>query len=454
MTSCRVGSVAPAGPTTDPLMSIRDVIADTAIALAKRHMHESVGPAHLVAVLFERNEVRERAGLDESQQLWKLPPDGDALQAPSVSEEAAEFLLRCTSVDDAAAVLRELVEAGLDDGGSSAVSSASRETGGGSPSWAQEAMDESEAEGDERPSTRSAQSSGAVATSTGHAHRPREEVLAEAQQELDGLVGLSQVKAQVQSLIDQHRLNLERTNRGLPSVPIGMNVAMTGNPGTGKTTVARILAKFYRGLGLLPSGHLVEAHRADLVAGYVGQTALKVEKVVNDAMGGVLFIDEAYALSTTGGGGFGEEAVATLVKVMEDRRDRLAVFVAGYANEMAHFMDSNPGLKSRFTGNIAFTDYSPDELVGIFRALATEHHLEADEMVLEALRERFFIAPEEFRYGNARSVRNLFNAMFAAMATRVYADGIVTDEEVLGFEVSDVPELGEREIRRRPGFHA
>jgi hypothetical protein len=138
---------------------------------------------------------------------------------------------------------------------------------------------------------------------------------------------------------------------------------------------------------------------------------------------------------------------------MEDRRDRLAVFAAGYANEMVRYMDSNPGLGSRFTGNIALTDYSPDELVGIFRTMAEEHHLEADDTVLDALRERFFVAPEEFRYRDARSVRNLFNAMFVAMTTRVYGDGVVTDEEVLGFELSDVPDLGEGDIRRRPGFH-
>jgi Cdc6-like AAA superfamily ATPase len=433
-------------------MSIREVIADNAIALAKRHMHMRVGPKHLAVVLFERNEVRERAGLVESDRPSTLPPDGDAIEAPSISEEAAELILRCSSVDGAAEVLRELFDAGSDDGSFSTIDAAAR-IAEDSSAGVRAGTAEADVDGEVQRSARRARLPGAASTEQEYAHRPREEVLAEAQEELEGLIGLSQVKAQVQSLIDQHRLNLERTNRGLPSVPIGLNVAMTGNPGTGKTTVARVLAKFYQGLGLLPSGHLVEAHRADLVAGYVGQTALKVEKIVNEAIGGVLFIDEAYALTTTGGGGFGEEAVATLVKLMEDRRDRLAVFVAGYANEMARFMDSNPGLKSRFTGNIAFTDYSPDELVGIFRTMAEEHHLRADDMVLDALRERFFVAPEEFRYGNARSVRNLFNAMFAAMATRVYEDGVVTDEEVLGFEVADVPDLGEGDIRRRPGFH-
>jgi SpoVK/Ycf46/Vps4 family AAA+-type ATPase len=244
--------------------------------------------------------------------------------------------------------------------------------------------------------------------------------LDELQSELDSLVGLATVKEQVRALVAFLQVQARRKEAGLPEVATGQHLVFFGNPGTGKTTVARLLAEMYREMGLLRKGHLVETDRAGLVGQFVGTTALKTDRVIRRALDGVLFIDEAYALAPEGAyHDFGPEAVEALLKRMEDFRHRLVVIVAGYPRLMNAFLDSNPGLRSRFSREIAFPDYSTEELVAITGKFAADHEYVLGNGADDVLRSVLNSAVRGEGFGNARFARTLFEQSLNAQALRL-----------------------------------
>ncbi|MEE0955810.1 MAG: AAA family ATPase [Eubacterium sp.] len=261
---------------------------------------------------------------------------------------------------------------------------------------------------------------------------------------LDKLIGLEQIKKDVRELADFAKVQKARKDAGMKSVPISMHLVFTGNPGTGKTTVARILAKIYKNIGVLPTGQLVETDRSGLVAGYVGQTAIKTQGLISKALGGILFIDEAYALSQKDDA-FGQEAIDTLLKAMEDHREELVVIVAGYTEPMEKFINSNPGLKSRFNKYFEFPDYTMDELIDIFKLDCTKYDYTISEDTLKHVRE--LLAARRLasidNFANARDVRNLFETIVTNQARRVAGLKDPTREqmmEILPEDLIDEPE--------------
>ncbi|WP_375426593.1 AAA family ATPase [uncultured Friedmanniella sp.] len=234
--------------------------------------------------------------------------------------------------------------------------------------------------------------------------------------QLDALTGLSEVKAEIHRQVAVLRVEGLRSKAGLRSPTITRHLVFVGNPGTGKTTVARLVGGIYRALGLLSQGQLVEVDRSELVAGYLGQTATKTAEVVASAAGGVLFIDEAYSLS---GDQYGREAVDTLVKEMEDRRDDLVLIVAGYPDPMVVFIAQNPGLASRFRTTIEFADYTDDELVAILGSMAAAGDYDLGEGCLGRFRSILTTTPRGGTFGNGRFARNLFEAAVGRHAWRL-----------------------------------
>ena len=264
------------------------------------------------------------------------------------------------------------------------------------------------------------------------------ETIDELKAELAGYIGLEGVKKEVSNLINMMTVWKMRKEHGLPNVEMSLHMVFSGNPGTGKTMIARLMARVYKCLGILSKGQLVEVDRSGLVAGYVGQTATKTSEVIGKALGGVLFIDEAYTLSSGAENDFGQEAIDTLLKAMEDHRDDLVVIVAGYTDLMDKFIHSNPGLESRFNRFLLFEDYSLDELMAIFKMRCGKGYIlspEAEPLVRDYIAEE---SADGDGFGNARGVRNIFEHILVAQNNRLAKLDTVTRDDLMTLLPEDV----------------
>jgi SpoVK/Ycf46/Vps4 family AAA+-type ATPase len=314
--------------------------------------------------------------------------------------------------------------------------------------------------------TNAANGKKAASTPPKAAEAPKEEIppkedIEDLKKELNELIGLTGIKREVNNLINIATVHNLRKKHGLKNPKLSLHMVFSGNPGTGKTTIARIMSRIYHSLDILSKGHLVEVDRSGLVAGYVGQTAIKTSEVIEKAKGGVLFIDEAYALTNRGSTDYGLEAVDTLLKAMEDMREDLVVIVAGYTELMKAFVHSNPGLESRFNRFMFFPDYTIDEMVGIFNMRCGKSGYALADGAEDTLRD---ILTEESKdvesFGNARGVRNLFERAIAAQADRLAkGEEEINKDTLMSLKSEDLraaledkkAEAGEKEIEEETG---
>ena len=307
---------------------------------------------------------------------------------------------------------------------------------------------EDSSEADETPATNNASSAAGSASPATNAVESVEEVLAE----LDSLVGLEEVKSEVRKIVNLAKVNEARRAQGLKVPPMTYHMVFTGNPGTGKTTVARIVARAFRALGIAKTGQLVETDRSGLVGRYEGETAVKTNAKIDEAIGGILFVDEAYQLVSGENDDYGKEAIATLLKRMEDDRDRLIVIAAGYTDEMRDFLDANSGLRSRFPRMIEFADYTAPELAAIFRSMAKKNELalapDLDAGLDAAIAK--LTAKRDRTFGNARFVRQLFEDATARQATRLAESGELDAEALKTLALADLSSGERKEDIRAP----
>jgi hypothetical protein len=426
---------------------------------------DAVGPLldpPLVATTQQLRETRlvdgRRSWLAQCSPLYQLLVDADARNGTERSHVYYHHAMRVAhsviAVDlvptgdelDAVEAFRATLLQAMDRAGLARPGPRDRHTG---PAADRPPADRAPADGPaaarDRNEGRGASPPGTVAPPTGAATQadtpPPAEPLRSVEDllsELDDLVGLEPVKRDVHRLTSLLQVQRLRAERGLPSIETSHHLVFTGNPGTGKTTVGRLLAQLYRSLGVLSTGQLVETDRSGLVAGFVGQTAIKTREVMERALGGLLLIDEAYALARGGENDFGKEAIDTLVKFMEDHRDDLAVVAAGYPEEMATFVAANPGLSSRFTRTLHFPDYTSAELTLIFAKVAAKNAYHPTDDALEAVRRLVEAQPRDRGFGNARFVRNLFEQAVTTQATRLAPLPEPSTEELTTLVAADI----------------
>lgn len=291
----------------------------------------------------------------------------------------------------------------------------------------------------EKEPVKTAVSTGAKSPESPAESAPPKERIEDLRAELESYIGLASVKEEVKNLINTATVYQMRRAHGLPTADMSRHMVFSGNPGTGKTMIARFMARVYHALDILSVGQLVEVDRSALVAGYVGQTAIKTTRVLEKAKGGVLFIDEAYTLTSGSENDFGLEAVDTVLKFMEDNREDLVVIVAGYTDRMQTFIDSNPGLQSRFNKYLHFDDYTATEMRGIFALQCKKNCYELDEDAETELLDYLKMAAEAAgEFGNARGVRNVFEKILTAQANRLAECASVTREELMRITRADV----------------
>ena len=409
---------------------LRSHLTDAALTAAKAWSHDDVEPRHVGYAI-----VRHFSGSPEFDAMAEsakkaLEPRGTGFAVPDFTEAAQGLLDSIESRNDALAVLTGLIGSGRSGEPAPSVPEAG------------EALQDLEEVAPEAGLDAEA------------AEPPAAESVSDILAELDALVGLRSVKDQVRSVVAVVQANKTRADAGLTTVNPGLHLVFTGPPGTGKTTVARLIARLYAACEALPSATFTEVDRSDLVAGFVGQTAIKTADVLRKTRPGVLFVDEAYSLTPSHPSDFGAEAIATIVKAMEDHRDDLAVIVAGYREEMTHFVESNPGLRSRLKTYIDFPDFEPTELAEIFAALVESAGLHLATGAAEAAERIFVQAIRRPAFGNARFARSLFEQAYARMAVRAAADGTVDLEELMELHPDDLEstDSGPTSTHRPIGF--
>lgn len=372
------------------------------------------------------------SGNDNTKDPFHITEEEMLSHAEDAIREAQELLGNLDSIIDVDAIRKKKVEKPSDISGDGLNSEAGKKT----PDEKKEPADGTSG-GDQPKETKPDGTN--VAQTENQPQEPEEDPM----EKLDQLIGLTTIKHDVKELTDFVRIQKLRKDEGLKSVPVSLHLVFTGNPGTGKTTVARILAALYKQIGVLSQGQLVEVDRSGLVAGYVGQTAIKTQEKIQEALGGVLFIDEAYSLAQKDDA-FGQEAIDTILKAMEDHRDDFVVIVAGYTKPMEKFINSNPGLKSRFNKYIEFPDYTVEELEGIFDMNCKKYDYVVEEdariQIRELIKLRKLTRRENF--ANAREVRNLFEEMITNQARRVADMENPTHEDMMTLTLADLKDDG------------